>query len=125
MAREAIYRAWDLVREEYLSGGRVLIEVLIGPAPGSGQVYLDTTDYAYKERFILEQFTGLKDKNGKGIYEGDIVGFGDAIPQQVTYFDGKFGFGSDRSGHSPLVQDRASRLEVIGTILQSPKLLEM
>ena len=76
--REILFRAWDKVRREYLSGGEVFIAIQRGKNP-KNTFYLDILKDPdlYKDRFELEQFTGLTDKNGKKIPSNirDMVAF--------------------------------------------------
>ena len=77
----------------------------------------------YQPSFILMQYTGLHDKNGKEIYEGDIVkvrsypsGY---INTEVYFKDGKFAF--DGSNYS--FKDLNDKVEVIGNIYENKELL--
>ena len=77
-------------------------------------------NYAFElrpEQFILEQDTGLEDRNGKKIYEGDIISKeyagGDTLPLEVYAQFKVGGFGID-----------TTRVEVIGNIHENPELLE-
>jgi hypothetical protein len=72
----------------------------------------------------LMQFTGLLDKQGKEIYEGDILKLKDGFPFEpiitVSYEAPKFIF---RSNTHELYQE-TSAMEVIGNIYENPELLE-
>lgn len=79
----------------------------------------------------VSQFTGLHDKNGKEIYEGDILDSSEKIPMifEVYYQDGGFRYGTkDRtvdisfSGHNWL-ENILKRFHVIGSIHTTPDLL--
>jgi uncharacterized phage protein (TIGR01671 family) len=88
--------------------------------------------YSFGQRIM--QFTGLHDKNGKEIYEGDIV-IAAATNWAIQYHDDSMGFvltkdvadqdaKTLRMSHKREERARAaSQIEVIGNIYENPELL--
>ncbi len=81
----------------------------------------------------LMQFTGLKDKNGNGIFEGDIIKvYGEN--RKVEFMNG-FWTNLDLGGFGTIVDEddggryfkplyRYSKPEIVGNIYENPKLLK-
>lgn len=138
MNRELKFRAWDkerkLLREvcsiEFDDTGRKELVKYWDHASLEAAKIKAKIATVWKENVELMQYTGLKDKNGVEIYEGDIVR--DEVGIAVVYFiapgfvavdkdNNQWWVGAGKSyplGHNHLVST-----EVIGSIHENPELL--
>lgn len=139
--REIKFRAWDDSISKMISWEELLSVTVDGRSFFGLQSILKGEGYHYN----LEQFTGLHDKNGKEIYEGDIVSFSGFDHRGVVQFArGVYGvnweyaknqnpewkegrlYGSWGHLHNlrHFADDLLNDTSVIGNIHENPKLLD-
>lgn len=126
--RDIKFRAWN----KHL--GKMEEEVCINEC---GEViHFDYGEYAGVTDDIVMQYTGLKDKNGTEIYEGDIVNFQRTfkcpmdgktmrninVNKEITFDSGKFGYLLNKG--ITAIDSKVLNMEVIGNIYENPELLE-
>ena len=127
MSRAIKFRAWD---------GNVLIKVrLLEYVPAwrssTGKQGYNVNQHLGISPENLMQFTGLHNKNGKEIYEGDIVKVSDKGYKGIIHWHkGRFSIGKpiDTSKYQhPYSSDFnmfTFELEIIGNIYENPELIE-
>ena len=122
------FRAWDRINDKWLSN-KNCIEI------GTGYLtdFFDV-EQAFNRRYVLMQCTGLKDKNGKLIYDGDILG--GIYHGYIEYCDeckcfqlkvkdyGCLACEGDLHWYELVEAEEQNELEVIGNIYENKELLE-
>lgn len=116
--RELKFRAWDKTNKEMLFAE---LDELYGGELDRGHHFTDWGN--------VMQYTGLKDKNEKEIYEGDILEMGDNYPCEVKYDSGSCKYQAHEYGNRD--GERVHEMDaytvpwkVIGNIYENPELLK-
>ena len=134
--REIKFRAWDKdnhrMREvcsmdtdngDYDTGRKRRVQIWDHPSVRAAQIKGHVTSL-FLENVELMQYTGLKDKNGADIYEGDILRFdekewGNKHTFAIGWDERHGRFSGDGVPH-----DWSEWCEVIGNIYETPKLIQ-
>jgi hypothetical protein len=112
--REIKFRAWFTEQNKMFSW-----EDLINKIGVSRTVFVETDNWKPM------QYTGLKDKNGREVYEGDIIDglFHDYEgPFEIIYFNGCSSVKAV-DDYFPCLGEGYRGVEVIGNIYENPELL--
>ena len=120
--RKIKFRFWDKDDVKFVERPENVVML------GDGKIFddwRDFEDYIETNSLIVSQFTGLADKNGVEIYEGDIVKHDCEAYGVITWIDERMQFGLTRGWCHPIYGNPPpNESEVIGNIYENPELLE-
>ena len=127
------YRTWDKEFKEMVQvDALVFEEQIIKVTYKNGNVVKEDL-----KNYVLMQSTGLKDKNGKEIFEGDILTTGNRTGvvknhQTLGFYinDARgdnwwFGSDVDLAEFEDFTRDVSEKIEILGNIHENPELLEV
>jgi uncharacterized phage protein (TIGR01671 family) len=86
--------------------------------------YEDENIMRYPTDIILMQYTGIKDKNGKEIYENDLITWGGGGIHQIEFRDTSWAFKNEDWLLSMITSEEKSTFEIIGNVFENPELLK-
>lgn len=130
MTRPIKFRAWHTVLKQMFSCEEMVKDQLAILPNGRFATSISDVDPRLSQIdtdgvMVPLQYTGLEDKNGVEIYEGDVVDLvGDRVPIHIVtvgWNEETAAFSADGSDHLYA----ASQTEVIGNIHENPELMKL
>lgn len=136
--RDIKFRAWDTENKEFVPLRSLVFD--IGEEPETYGQIMDVviaTDILWHitpQKIVLQQFTGLVDKNGNEIYEGDVFEFGESKIRCEVFYSQKgesdheeryamFCLKVNDEKYFPFEDYALEFGKVIGNIYETPELL--
>jgi len=113
--REIKFRAWNVLDKKMLNWGDIFHLPAWEIFPGTPE----------QRPFNIMQYTGMEDKNGREIYEGDIVRKSNGVVGVAVYFKAAAGYKLHNANYGQvfdIFETDAKYLEVIGNIYENPNL---
>ena len=121
------FRAWDKHEQKMFTNDELII--------WNGNVYANDSKkltcnnlkgWSIDDEYLM-QSTGLKDKNGKEIFEGDVLGTKDGLLNGVVEYRTDLGMWTNsliRYNNFERLCNVASDREIIGNVYENPEILE-
>ena len=126
MNREIKFRVWCPTSKHFSTQPWLSCDGLMLKWEHTGDIQT-LTDIRF-DNYVIQQYTGIKDKNAKEIYEGDILKLNE-LNYEVMYVDGQYIATCPyyNKHHWPKFEHFAREArcsEVVGNIFENPELLE-
>ncbi|QFR24104.1 YopX family protein [Schleiferilactobacillus harbinensis] len=129
--REIKFRAWDTMAHKMEPVGEITFDTGLEVAIGNHNGKTRSVNVQYQPHIILMQYTGLHDKTGKEIYEGDIVhsiaavpGDGDDLVGVIRYLETSWVIENKRKQIAEPLFSESKEREILGNICENLELLE-